>query len=86
MKTYIITKQRDGQDEKSFGEIYTSNWQKAIKEFKEKMLCDLYLQDDGTILDKVGNEVWGFNGNTCFSEDVYTYRLYNKQNSKKWII
>lgn len=77
MKTYIITKKRDGQSPKEVDEIYAFSFEDAIKHFKTMMTSNLYEQDNGVWEDECGNEIWGFNQDfTEFKEDVFTWKIH----------
>lgn len=81
MKTFVVTKKRDGQSAKEVYDIYANSLEEAKNEFKSKMTSDdlFYDEKTGTYTDECGNEVWGFsNDNMKFSEDVYTWELIEK--------
>ncbi|MFA6185500.1 MAG: hypothetical protein WC720_05150 [Candidatus Shapirobacteria bacterium] len=76
MKTYKITKKRDGQESKVVHEIYTSNWQAARKEFRSMMLSNCDYEDESCF------EGFQNNQKTIFRDDVYTYQLHSSTWSK----
>ena len=74
MRTYKITKKRDGQDAKVVNEFYLNTFSFAKREFQKMMLSgDIEPEYDG----------FQNKQKTIFSEDVYTWELHNSKNSEK---
>ena len=81
MKTYTITKKRAGEHKaKEIYDFSANSLAEAKKEFKSRMISDLYMafydEKNNIYKDEQGMEIWGFsNDGMRFSEDVFTWEL-----------